>query len=34
VLPLRSKILNVASATADKLAGNKELADLVTELDV
>ena len=32
VLPLRGKILNVASATADKLAGNKELADLVTAL--
>ena len=32
VLPLRGKILNVASATADKLAGNKELANLVTAL--
>ena len=32
VLPLRGKILNVASATADKLAGNKELADLVTAM--
>ena len=32
ILPLRGKILNVASATADKLAGNKELADLVTAL--
>ncbi len=29
---MRGKILNVASATADKLAGNKELADLVTAL--
>jgi topoisomerase-4 subunit B len=32
ILPLRGKILNVASATADKLAANKELADLVTAL--
>ncbi|MDX6749069.1 DNA topoisomerase IV subunit B [Geminicoccaceae bacterium 1502E] len=32
ILPLRGKILNVASATADKLAGNKELHDLVTAL--
>ena len=32
MLPLRGKILNVASATADKLAGNKELADLVTAM--
>ncbi|MGD9508418.1 MAG: DNA topoisomerase IV subunit B [Geminicoccaceae bacterium] len=32
VLPLRGKILNVAAATADKLAGNKELADLVTAM--
>ena len=32
ILPLRGKILNVASATADKLAGNRELADLVTAL--
>jgi len=29
VLPLRGKILNVASAAAGKLAGNQELADLV-----
>ncbi|NDU79031.1 DNA topoisomerase IV subunit B, partial [Actinomadura sp. DSM 109109] len=28
VLPLRGKILNVASATKDKLAGNQQLADL------
>ena len=32
ILPLRGKILNVASATADKLAQNKELQDLVTAL--
>jgi topoisomerase-4 subunit B len=32
VLPLRGKILNVASAGADKLSANKELADLVTAL--
>lgn len=32
ILPLRGKILNVASATADKLAANKELQDLVTAL--
>ena len=32
ILPLRGKILNVAAATADKLAGNKELQDLVTAL--
>ncbi len=29
VLPLRGKILNVASATKDKLAGNQQLADLI-----
>jgi topoisomerase-4 subunit B len=29
VLPLRGKILNVASATRDKLAGNQQLSDLV-----
>jgi len=32
VLPLRGKILNVASASADKLAGNQELRDLVEAL--
>ena len=29
ILPLRGKILNVASASADKLRGNQELADLM-----
>jgi len=32
VLPLRGKILNVASASADKLAANQELADLIQAL--
>jgi len=32
ILPLRGKILNVASATADKLRGNKELSDLLIAL--
>ena len=32
VLPLRGKILNVASAGKDKLAGNQQLADLVKAL--
>ncbi|MFP4125320.1 MAG: DNA topoisomerase IV subunit B [Alphaproteobacteria bacterium] len=32
VLPLRGKILNAASATADKLKANKEVQDLVTAL--
>lgn len=32
VLPLRGKILNVASATRDKLAGNQQLADLAQAL--
>ena len=32
MLPLRGKILNVASASADKLRGNQELADLVLAL--
>ncbi len=32
VLPLRGKILNVANATKDKLAGNQQLADLMQAL--
>lgn len=32
ILPLRGKILNVASATDDKLAANQELTDLVQAL--
>ena len=32
ILPLRGKILNVASATADKLAANQELNDLIQAL--
>ena len=32
VLPLRGKILNVASASADKLGGNQELIDLIQAL--
>ncbi len=32
ILPLRGKILNVASASADKLRGNQELADLMQAL--
>ena len=32
VLPMRGKILNVASASADKLAGNQEIADLALAL--
>jgi topoisomerase-4 subunit B len=32
VLPLRGKILNVASASRDKLKGNQELSDLVEAL--
>jgi len=32
VLPLRGKILNVASASADKLAGNQEISDLTQAL--
>ena len=32
ILPLRGKILNVASASADKLAGNQEIADLTQAL--
>src|SRR5277367_6479309 len=34
VLPLRGKILNVASATREKLAGNQQLADLLQALGV
>jgi topoisomerase IV subunit B len=34
ILPLRGKILNVANATAQKLAGNKELSDLTQALGV
>ena len=32
ILPLRGKILNVASATRDKLAANQQLADLIQAL--
>jgi topoisomerase-4 subunit B len=32
ILPLRGKILNVASATADKIRANQELADLLLAL--
>jgi topoisomerase-4 subunit B len=32
ILPLRGKILNVASASSDKLGGNKELSDLLLAL--
>ncbi|WP_119301052.1 DNA topoisomerase IV subunit B [Dongia deserti] len=32
VMPLRGKILNVASASADKLSGNQELIDLIQAL--
>jgi|KBSSwiStaDraftv2_1062776.scaffolds.fasta_scaffold04645_2 topoisomerase IV subunit B len=34
ILPLRGKILNVASASTDKTGGNKELADLMLALGV
>ncbi len=32
ILPIRGKILNVASATADKIRGNSEIADLALAL--
>ncbi len=34
ILPLRGKILNVASASSDKFGGNKELSDLLLALGV
>ncbi|MGO9428598.1 DNA topoisomerase IV subunit B [Rhodoblastus sp.] len=34
ILPLRGKILNVASATREKLAGNQQLSDLIQALGV
>ncbi|MDP3631921.1 DNA topoisomerase IV subunit B, partial [Phenylobacterium sp.] len=34
ILPLRGKILNVASATLDKMGANKELSDLMLALGV
>ncbi|MDX2094554.1 MAG: DNA topoisomerase IV subunit B [Alphaproteobacteria bacterium] len=34
VLPLRGKILNVASATIDKIRGNQEISDLMQALGV
>jgi len=34
ILPLRGKILNVASATADKIRANQELSDLLLALGV
>jgi topoisomerase-4 subunit B len=34
ILPLRGKILNVATASGDKAVGNKELADLMLALGV
>lgn len=32
ILPLRGKILNIANATADKIRGNQEIADMLTAL--
>jgi topoisomerase IV subunit B len=32
ILPIRGKILNVASASADKIRGNQEIADLILAL--
>jgi topoisomerase-4 subunit B len=32
ILPIRGKILNVASASADKIRGNQEIADLIMAL--
>ena len=32
ILPIRGKILNVASATADKIRANQEIADLILAL--
>ncbi|HEY0148755.1 MAG TPA: DNA topoisomerase IV subunit B [Allosphingosinicella sp.] len=32
ILPIRGKILNVASASADKIRGNQEIADLIQAL--
>jgi topoisomerase-4 subunit B len=32
ILPIRGKILNVASATAEKIRGNQEIADLIQAL--
>ena len=32
ILPIRGKILNVASATADKIRANQEIADLIQAL--
>lgn len=32
ILPIRGKILNVASATADKIKGNQEIADILLAL--
>ncbi|WP_370337647.1 DNA topoisomerase IV subunit B [Parvularcula marina] len=34
ILPLRGKILNVASSSRDKIAGNQEISDITTALGV